>query len=144
MFRTEVDVFSSRLPVRTVVVDPVEGLHPFLPPLRLLLLVGEDTEGKLFVGHHIMIGAPHGGTVLGHLGDLCSLALCPVSAPPYSRLSGEERCEISLSRLFLIISISPQVSEISPPSGKHGRRFPSPAVLPLTTATTTSPATTFQ
>lgn len=85
-------------------IDPVEGLHPLLPPLRLLLLVGEDTKGKLFVGHHIMVGAPHGGTVLGHLGDLCNLAQCPVSSP-YSRLSGEERCKISLSLSFLPLSL---------------------------------------
>lgn len=68
VFGAEVDVLPSGLPVAAVMVDPVEGPHPPTPPLWLPLLVGEDAEGKFFVGHHVVVGAAHRGTVLGHLG----------------------------------------------------------------------------
>lgn len=47
-------------------VDPVESLNPLPPPLWLLLLIGKDAEGKFLVGHHVVVGTAHRGTVLGH------------------------------------------------------------------------------
>lgn len=47
-------------------IDSVERLYPLLPPLRLLLFIGEDTEGKSLVRHHVVVSTPYGGTVLRH------------------------------------------------------------------------------